>query len=220
MLFTISIMGQQANDEYKFPIKPGMSEWKSLKTHKEMLKVISLPDNIKQTISTSALVKTCLNYPLFIDIYAYDDIKSGFMQLRKDFNGFNELLNRKDAFTELLKLYDKQDPDLINGKNSLLEKGDFTTDICNMEILFTQPEILKNLSTDQKHAFLKIIYDKHNKMLKHSEFDIRSIESKLNIFYYCFPTFTCGIWLCRRSHVQIIWLNRPLNSRSVLFLCY
>ncbi|NWF89027.1 MAG: hypothetical protein HXY50_06135 [Ignavibacteriaceae bacterium] len=177
MFFTISIIAQQKNDVYNFPIKPGMLEWKELKTHDEMLKVLQLPSRVMKSISTSSLVMTCLNYPLFSDMWAYNNIKEGFEQLRKD---FNELVNRKDALAELLKFYEKMDPDAIDERSTLLDKGRYTAELCKLEIILTQPELYKNSSSQLRRSLLKEILIKHDKMLDHDEYDMRSIES--NIF--------------------------------------
>jgi hypothetical protein len=187
LLFTISISAQQIDSVYNFPIKPGMPEWKEFKTHSEMLKVIQLPTNLLNSISTSSLVQTCLNYPLFSDMWAYDNIKEGFEQLQKDFNGFDELINRKDALEELLKYYKKIEPNVINEKSSLLDKGKYTARFCKVEIILAQPELQNNSTQDMIKLLLKEIVNKHEKMLDHHEFDIRSMETNVfamgNILY-------------------------------------
>lgn len=180
ILITITINAQQNDDIYNFPLKPGMPEWKELKTHEEMLKVLQLPANVIKAISTGSLIQTCLNYPLFSDMWAHDNIKKGFIQLRKDFAGFNELLNRKDALEELLKLYDKMDPNLISEKSTLLDKGRYTAEFCKIELILSQQELMKNSVLDKKNLLFKAIVKKHEEMLKYREFDIRSMES--NIF--------------------------------------
>lgn len=173
-------IAQQVNEVYNFPLRPGMPKWKELKTHTEMLNVLQIPHNIMRAMSTCSLIETCLKYPLFSDIWAYDNIKEGFEQLRKDFNGFDELLNRKDAAEELLKLYKKMDPNKINEKISSLDKGKYTFGFCKIEILLAQPELMKNSSQYQKKLLLEEIINKHEQMLRYNEFDIRSIET--NIF--------------------------------------
>jgi len=180
LLCAITIDAQQSDNLYNFPIKPGLPEWKELKSHNEMLGVLQLPNNVMKSMSTSSLIQTCLNYPLFSELWAYDNIKDGFEQLKKDFNGFNELLNRKDVLKELLIFYDKMDPNTINEKTTLRDKGKYTAEFCKMEILLVQPELINNSALDMKKLLFKATLKKHEEMLKHSEFDIRSIES--NVF--------------------------------------
>jgi hypothetical protein len=180
ILFTITINAQQVDSVYNFPLKPGMSSWKKFQTHKEMLTVLQIPGKILTSLSSSALVKTCLDYPLFSDMWAYDNIKVGFEQLRKEFNGFNELFGRNDAFDELFKLYSSIDPNSISEKGTTLEKGKYTAKICKIEILLAQLDLLQGVIQVKKNLLLKEILKKHEAMLKYNEFDIRSIES--NIF--------------------------------------
>ena len=127
-LFSIIVEAQPNDNVYQFPIKPGTSEWKKLKTHNEMLKVVQLPLDTKKSISTKSLLNTCLTYPLFIDMWASNNIKAGFDQVKKDFNGFEELFQRKDAFIEIFKLYKSMDPEIVNQKISLVDKGRYTAE--------------------------------------------------------------------------------------------
>jgi hypothetical protein len=170
-------LAQQNSNAYDFPIKPGMEEWKSFKSHEEMLKALQLPTNVIKSISTEGLMYTCLNYPMFVDVWFSRDIRIGFEWLKKDFNGFNEFLNRKDSFNILFKYYQEMDPEKVVDKNTLIEKGKFTGEICKVEIILTQPELLQNITFDEKKSLLQEAEIKYQKMLGHKEFDIRSLTS-------------------------------------------
>lgn len=176
-LFTVSVNAQQNDDAYQFPVKPGMSEWKKLKTHDDMLKNVQIPLDIKKGISTKSLLLTCLSYPLFIDMWAYNNIKDGFEQVKKDFNGFDELFQRKDAFIEIIKLYKSMDPEIINKKSSLLDKGKYSTEYCKIEIILAHPDLMNTLSQHQKEIILDEVIIKKNQMLNYVEYDIKNIET-------------------------------------------
>lgn len=53
------------------------------------------PEKLKQ-MTTRELLEECLNYPYIIDLLFYTDIQEGFDSLFVEFNGFKELLYRKD----------------------------------------------------------------------------------------------------------------------------
>ena len=93
MLFFTCLIGQERLNPYKFPLKPGDEGWKSLKTHVEKVNVIQIPDSILVSLTTGDLIQTCMNYPLFIDMFAFNSSQYGFNKIMNDFNGFKELFN-------------------------------------------------------------------------------------------------------------------------------
>lgn len=89
LFFTSS--AQQISSVYNYPIKPGTDEWKALKTHKEMLAACQIPQNILNNMTTEALVESCLDYPLFSDILAYNETQNGFSKIASRFNGLGQV---------------------------------------------------------------------------------------------------------------------------------
>jgi len=62
---------------------------------------VSIPEDILQNMNTVDLIQTCLNYPLKGNVYAYANVKDGVEHISLQFNGFKELLLRKDNFKNL-----------------------------------------------------------------------------------------------------------------------
>jgi len=146
---TNSAQAASANDAYDYPIKPGTEEWKAFETHDAMLKACQIPESTLKSMSTKGLVETVLEYPLFGDIMAYDSIQQGFEAVASRFNGLSELLNRKDAGTELLAIYSKMNPQDIEENWGDIQKGAYAVSIANVEILLAQNKILDNLNKIQ-----------------------------------------------------------------------
>ena len=144
-----SAQAASANDAYDYPIKPGTEEWKAFKSHDDMLKACQIPKSTLKSMSTKGLVETVLEYPLFGDIMAYNSIQQGFEAVASRFNGLSELLNRKDAGTELLAIYSKMNPQDIEENWDNIQKGAYTFSIANVEILLAQNKILDNLNKIQ-----------------------------------------------------------------------
>ena len=138
-----------ANDAYEYPIKPGTEEWKAFKSHDDMLKACQIPESTLKSMSTKGLVETVLEYPLFGDMMAYSSIQQGFEAVASRFNGLSELLNRKDAGTELLAVYSKMNPQDIEENLGDVQKGAHIFSIANVEILLAQNKILDNLNKIQ-----------------------------------------------------------------------
>ena len=181
LLFLFTTANSQLIDEpYDFPIKPGTPEWEQFSTRDEMLKAVQIPDDILKKLNTKALVETCLTYPLFDDILIYSSHRRAIEKIINDFNGFGELLLKQDVFTYLFEKYESLNPNAIGEDWSLLMKGRFALKFINMETLFFQDEIVKNMSYEEKMLLLKDSYSKYKKMLKDEEiYGIFSYESIL-----------------------------------------
>lgn len=132
------------SDVYDFSIRPGTPEWKTLHSHEEMIKVCLLPKSILEAIETEDLIETCLRYPLFVDMLAYQSLNQGFSLVAAYFNGLEELIKRNDAGLKLLKIYDE-----INSG-----KYDWTQQIY-IEVLLSQNDILIKLNKENRNSLLK-----------------------------------------------------------------
>lgn len=132
-------------DAYKFPVKSGTDEWKALGSRDERVASLQIPQRKLTTMSTEGLVKTSLENPFFIDLILFNTFQQGMDAVIEDFNGIQELFNRKDAGATLVNLYASMDP----------EKTDTYTpfDFLNIEMLLAQEEILQTL-TDKERAYL------------------------------------------------------------------
>lgn len=72
---------------------------------------------------------------MFKDLYFFNNIQTGFNTLKQSFNGFQELLSRSDAGSELLKVYKSMNPDEIRHIANDTLKGDFSFHFVAIEIL-------------------------------------------------------------------------------------
>lgn len=151
LLCPVFIFGQT----WDYPIKPGTEQWKKIKTYKEQLEVYNIPIDVLERISTKELVNVCLSYPEWRLISAYDNYQTGFSTINQIFNGFNELLSRKDAAKELLEKYKSMDPLAIKKDWTLIEKGTYAFSFVCIEILLSNPSIIAKLTNEEESSFLK-----------------------------------------------------------------
>lgn len=94
----------QITEAYEYPIVPGMDEWKQLDTHVKKVNACQIPEDILDKLTTEALVETVMNYPLLIDMLAYNTQYTGYQAVYNEFNGLRELQTREDA-AEYLENY-------------------------------------------------------------------------------------------------------------------
>ncbi len=60
---------QQTNTPYDFPVKPGSEQWAAFTTGQQMVDACQIPEDVLSQLSTEALAETCMNYPLYSNIY-------------------------------------------------------------------------------------------------------------------------------------------------------
>lgn len=166
-----------SDDAYDFPIRPGMPEWKELKTYTEILEAIQIPDDIVKDMSTLGLVETILNYPDLINILSHPTYQEGFQLIVGRFNGYQELISRPDAGNKLLDIYSRFDP---NKNEPMVQYQDhpIVFEYLNIELLLAQPEIINTLDYREKIKLSTIIINKYNeKIINKSKFGNLSIIS-------------------------------------------
>ncbi|MCF7740562.1 MAG: T9SS type A sorting domain-containing protein [Candidatus Marinimicrobia bacterium] len=178
-LLCVSSIFAKSDQIYNFPIKPGSEEWSKFQTHDQMLEVLQIPEKYIN-MSTSNLIETCLNYPLFLDIHAYNSLQQGTRYIIEDFNGLQILLKRVDAGKLLFDKYKMINCRDLNEKWSINKKGDFVNDLIKIEMLLSQKQLLTNFSKDEKYNLLKESYSKAKLMIKNPCFEIESFNS--NVF--------------------------------------
>jgi hypothetical protein len=139
------------NDEYNFPVKQGSKEWGQFESVEKRLAVLQIPDLVLSKISTEGLLETCLAFPYLTDILFCDDYQKGFEALSAEFNGFQELLRRRDITKALLKKYETLNSSFTNVRlKENIEQGRFSFRHFALEFMLTQDIVLKNLNSEQK----------------------------------------------------------------------
>ena len=101
---TSEVSDYSITESFTYTIVPGSSEWAALDTLAQKIEACYVPQEVVAKMTTEALVETVLNYPLLINIYAYNTIEIGIEVVSSYFSGLGELLNRDDAY-EILSVY-------------------------------------------------------------------------------------------------------------------
>lgn len=168
---------QDKGSVYEWPIKPGSHEWKALKTHDEMVEVLQIPIGTLKNMSTDDLVETCLSYPLYLDILAFNSVQEGIDKMFANFNGFQELMIRSDVGKKLLKKYQKINLSDIKNEKTNIWKGQFKINICKLELLLSQDAILQKMSNIDRMILVKEVLNKNRIILDSGEYSFYSYES-------------------------------------------
>ena len=150
----------QQNQVWNYPIKPGTEEWKKLKNNKQKVDACQIPDDVLVQMKTEDLIEACLNYPLLRDIMAFNFLQGGINKLKENFEGFNELLKRKNASKLLFIEYKNIKPNGFDKNWTLIQKGDYAFNIMAIEILLSQKELLSTLSKSEKKELVQELLKK------------------------------------------------------------
>lgn len=183
LLFIFSILFYSflcSAQKYEYPILPGTSEWKKLENYQQMLDVCQIPEKKLKSMSTDELIQTCLDFPISVSYYAFNNMYEGVDNLTANFNGLQELLIRKDNAKSLSKLIDEIDiNNIVNSKELAVEKKGFEiTKIALIETLLTLPEVLENVNNETVKLIMDKAYD--NLIIKEQKpdfFSSYSVES-------------------------------------------
>lgn len=98
------------NEPYSFAPIIDSDIWYS-NDQAERVAAMQVPEDILRSLTTEALVTTCLRFNFEFDYGAYDNVLFGMMIiLNHEFNGYKELQKRPDAAYELLKKMRSMDP--------------------------------------------------------------------------------------------------------------
>lgn len=164
-LFVVFSLSIQAGPAPGFQFPSGET-LQAKKTNPEIVEALQIPEDILRQMPTAILVQTCLEYPLFADLVLYDTPQKGMDALIAQFNGLQELMKRKDAGLELLKIYCTTYPQDFDASLPSEQIGRFTLKINFLELLLGQPSILEKLTAEQRLALI--------------DESARKLETKLN----------------------------------------
>lgn len=145
------------NPDFEYPIKPGDAKWENISSVAERIAALQIPEDILANLPTERLFDICLDFPYLLDVLFYEDYQKGLEALRAEFNGFDELLNRKDIGKfalaknkkfplELEKLKDKND----------IEKGFFSFQCFVLDLILAQENVVETLSNNEEDELLKV----------------------------------------------------------------
>ena len=114
LLSIITLNSYAQNPTWDYPIKPETEKWKSYQNTPDIVRDLQMPDKVLKSISMEELLKVCLKYP-FLNSYIYaNNFYEGVSNTIFAFNGFVELLERKDISDVFLKYYEQNKYQRLN----------------------------------------------------------------------------------------------------------
>lgn len=159
--------GAQIYRPYLFQAKGGTEGWRKIQSHDEMIRRCQMPNDSLTHISTDRLIETCLSYPMLLDFLAHDNIKVGFEKTMNSFNGFTELIQRKDVKDRLTRFFLNLRMEAVDTIKSTIGKGDFTFKVTALELMITHDSIMNSIDSDNRILLIHDIVKKYQIMPQH-----------------------------------------------------
>ena len=175
----------QNKQAWDYPIKPGSKQWIAYSSYKERLEACQIPEKILKDMTTEELVAICKNYPFSRNIFAYSSIQEGFEKVCEEFNGYKELLQRKDNVKWLTEAFKS---DIKKANNLLLssdmeEIGHCCVDMSITEILLSSEHIYENADLNQLKELASLSYEMMRKKEKNTRlYGLMSVSTITNLF--------------------------------------
>lgn len=169
-LFCYGQDGESEAIRYEHPFKQSDAIWNKFSSAKERVLALQIPKDILKDIPTHNLLKVCLNYPYLTDMFAYNSQIEGFNALVQEYNGFKEILKRKDLVDALLEEYEQvpQNIHLINYANEE-EKGNFSFKHFVLTYLLRQSVKGKDVNKNQRERITGLIKINKEMVINNSE---------------------------------------------------
>ena len=122
-----------------------------INTHDDKVAKMQINNTDISTMSTKELINACLEYPMFGDMFFYNNDQEGIEGIIDDFNGLKELFKREDVGRELLDLYNNIDLGIVEQESEypLLH-------LKYLETLIAQRKTLDLLNLDERNQLLEI----------------------------------------------------------------
>lgn len=89
------------SEPFEYKVVPAMEEWAEYNTLDKKIDVCHVPRSLMESMTTEALVITVLDYPLLINMFAFNTFDAGVRSVASYFYGIDELFSREDAADEL-----------------------------------------------------------------------------------------------------------------------
>ncbi|MBR6286671.1 MAG: hypothetical protein IKR18_06760 [Bacteroidaceae bacterium] len=158
---------QTTDGSFVFPFSASDNKWKEFKTVRERKEALQIPETTLKQISTENLLEVCMDYPYIIDMLAYDNPDVGFKALTNGFNGYRELLERKNLKDVIVLSF----IDMLDGKaaNKDLKPGDLSIRIYVLSYILKSQAIFSSLDNLQKQKIKSKIEENYGRIAENPE---------------------------------------------------
>lgn len=114
LVFFLGGRSGQVDQPYQYPVVPGSEEWKALPDLPAKIAACDVDRELLESMTTPALLQTVLDYPLLVNIGAFNTTEIGIAAVSSYFPGIEILAGREDAL-EVIRGYKPEAGDALSG---------------------------------------------------------------------------------------------------------
>ena len=151
----------QTSLRWNYPCKPGTECWNALTSVAERQSACQITGIDLKTLSTEELLLITMEHPFFRSYVLSDNPLRAIRSAVSPFNGYVELLDRKDAMLAFKNIYLTEDFEKLANMTDTVEIGNYTLQWVGVELLMASDTLLRQLSNPEKVEFLKQLVAKN-----------------------------------------------------------
>ena len=161
LLVSLSLMVWSQNKAINHRVN---ENWEQLESISDRIEALQLTTDYLRDVSTENLIDECLSYPYLINFYYYGGNKHAFDILVREFNGFEELLQRKDIILHLTKKLEGFSQDLMSAlwKDSAT-KGKVSFQYLILEYILAEECVISRIKDES--ANIIAVIEKNKKIM-------------------------------------------------------
>lgn len=213
---------------YIYPLRPGMEGWKNLTTHQQMIDTCQIPQRELTVMSTEALVQSCLDFPLWGDLFFFinGNLKGALNNYNETLFAMKELMKRQDAGSAVMLRYERMYPECVK-KYSGYEKAKFVYQFFAFELIMSQNDILLKINKQDRKTLVKLALQSYKSKMLHSEQGNFLIWDLGTPLYLCtrimlleeYPLFTQNMSLNNnlQKFCNEIWWPEDINDIKSMY---
>ena len=114
LVFFLGGRSGQVDQPYRYPVVPGSEEWKALPDLPAKIAACDVDRELLESMTTPALLQTVLDYPLLVNVFAFDTSEMGLSSVSTYFDGIDLLAQREDA-AKVIREYAPEEGDTLSG---------------------------------------------------------------------------------------------------------
>jgi len=138
---------------WDFPIRPGTEQWNSLKTEKERIAAIQVPEEILAKATADELVLLAVSFPLFGEYSAFNTPQDGFNIMLSRFNVIRALFSdQKNVGKHLIAIY--KDAGMDGFEKTPVDNEFWTLRLHFVELILSQEAIISVMTPSEKFELL------------------------------------------------------------------
>ncbi|MCK5148746.1 hypothetical protein KAR48_18470 [bacterium] len=127
---------------------------------------LAIPQNLLSTFNAVVIAAICVDYPLFIDLFAFNTTEEGLKAISGDFNGFAVLRSTNGAGRALIEEFSNLFLKDYNKKWPMHKRGLYILKFRYVMALLAQDDIFKTLSIKDKNKIRSILVDQYQPLIK------------------------------------------------------